>query len=442
MNKIKHALSLFRKAGAAWVDDFAPSMGAAISYYTVFSLAPLLVIVIAIAGAVFGREAVTGQIVGQLSGLIGKDGAMVVQGLVASASDTDKGLVAGLITVVVLLVGATTVFAELQSALDRIWHVPVADKPSGIWDLLRTRLLSFGLILGVAFLLMVSLSVSAGLAALGAWAGEVVRGWEALLQILNMVISVGASTVLFAMIFKLMPSTPIAWKDVWIGAGVTAVLFEVGKFLIGLYLGKSGLTESFAAAGSLVVLLAWVYYAAQVFLLGAEFTKVFADEHGSLSGAKAMEKTKQTAAEGKPVEVPKTGPAVPGTQAAGVIVPVPVTAGAAHLPAGALAAKQQVVAGKNSVAGSAAAQSVEVGKPVVATSAGGTPVVAVPVAPTGQKAIEMELETTKKAIITQLVSLAVMALLDAAVAKYKKRVDQRISVSFNGRRLTPKVRRR
>ena len=364
---IKHTLSLFRKAGAAWIDDFAPSMGAAISYYTVFSLAPLLVIVIAIAGAVFGREAVTGQIVAQLSGLIGKDGAQVVQGLVASASDTNKGLVAGLISVVILLIGATTVFAELQSALDRIWHVPVEEKPQGIRALLQTRLVSFGLILGVAFLLMVSLSVSAGIAAFGSWAGGLLPSSELLLHALNMAISVCIATLLFAMIYKLMPSTTIAWRDVWIGAGVTAVLFEVGKLLIGLYLGKSGVTESFAAAGSLVVLLAWVYYAAQVFLLGAEFTKVYADEHGSLSGAKAMDKTAQTAAEGKPVEVRSGAPAAPG---------------------GALAAR-------------------------------------VPVAPTGHKAIEIEIEATKKAILTQLVSLAVIAVLDAAMSKYMKRVDQR-----------------
>jgi membrane protein len=301
---VKHSLTLFRKAGAAWIDDFAPSMGAAISYYTVFSLAPLLVIVIAIAGAVFGREAVTGQIVAQLTGLIGRNGAQVVQGLVSSASNTTHGLVAGLISVGVLLVGATTVFAELQSALDRIWHVPVAQKPSGIRALLLTRMLSFGLILGVAFLLMVSLTVSAGVAAFGTWAGGLMPGWELMLQAINMAISVTIATLLFAMIYKLMPSTPIAWRDVWIGAGVTAVLFEVGKLLIGLYLGKSGVTESFAAAGSLVVLLAWVYYAAQVFLLGAEFTKVYADEHGSRVAARAMTETAETAAQGVPVEVP------------------------------------------------------------------------------------------------------------------------------------------
>ena len=427
---IKQALSLFRKAGEAWMDDFAPSMGAAISYYTVFSLAPLLVIVIAIAGAVFGREAVTGQIVSELGGLIGKDGAQVVQGLVAAASDTDKGMVAGLISLAILVIGATTVFAELQSALDRIWHVPVAQKPSGVFALLRTRLMSFGLILGVAFLLMVSLSVSAALAALGTWAGGLIQGWEMLLQGLNFAITVVISTVLFAMIFKLMPSTPIAWRDVWMGASVTALLFEIGKLLIGLYLGKGSLTESFAAAGSLVVLLAWVYYAAQIFLLGAEFTKVYADAHGSLSGGKAMDKTAQTAAEGKPVEVPKTGPAVPGTQPAAV-----------HTAGGALATKRSVVAGNASVDGSAAAQSVDVGKPVMANTSGGTPVVAVPVAPVGKKAIDMEMETTKKAIVTQLVSLVVVALLDAAVSKYKKRVDQRISLSFGGRKVAQVKRR-
>jgi membrane protein len=282
-----HPKQLFRLAVQSvksWSNDYAPSMGAAISYYTVFSLAPLLVIVIAIAGAAFGREAVQGVISDQLSGLMGPRGAEMVEGLVASASDTDRGLVAGLISIFVLLVGATTVFAELQSALDRIWKVPEAKKPSGIFGLLRARLLSFGLILGVAFLLMVSLVVSAMLAAFGAWAGALMPGWETVLQLLNLAVSIGILTVLFAMIFKLMPSTPVGWRDVWVGAFVTAILFEVGKLVIGLYIGKSGMNESFEAAGALVILLAWVYYAAQIFLLGAEFTKAYADAHGSLSG--------------------------------------------------------------------------------------------------------------------------------------------------------------
>ena len=286
---------LARKAVAAWIDDYAPSMGAAISYYTIFSLAPLLVIVIAVAGALFGREAAQAHIVAQATSLVGHNGGLAVQALLSSASDTDKGLVAGAISVVVLLVGATTVFAELQSALDRIWHVPEKAKPSGLWAVLRARLLSFGLILGLAFLLIVSLIVSAALAAFDSWIGGLLPGWEVLLQGLNALISFGAITLLFAMIFKLMPTTPIDWRDVWIGAAVTAVLFEVGKLLIGLYLGKSGLNQSFAAAGSLVVLVAWVYYAAQIFLLGAEFTKVYADAHGSLSGHKAQQATEVAA---------------------------------------------------------------------------------------------------------------------------------------------------
>ena len=288
---------LIVKAGKAWIDDYAPSMGAAISYYTVFSLAPLLVIVIAMAGAIFGREAVQGMIVAEMSSLIGQQGAELIQGVIVAASDQALLGIAGLISLVVLIVGATTVFAELQSALDRIWHVPESQKPSGIWAILRARLLSFGLILGLVFLLMVSLAMSAGVAALGSWAGERMPGWEITLQAINIVVSLSVETVLFAMIFKLMPSAHIAWRDVMVGAFVTAVLFEVGKLLIGLYLGKSGVNESFAAAGSLVVLLAWVYYAAQIFLLGAEFTKVYADEHGSKSGERAMAKTQALATE-------------------------------------------------------------------------------------------------------------------------------------------------
>jgi membrane protein len=295
--KAKQLFDLCRKAVMAWVDDYAPSMGAAISYYTIFSLAPLLVIVIAIAGAIFGREAAQGQIVEQISGLVGREGAVAVESMLRSVDEPGKGLVAGLISVVVLLIGATTVFAELQSALDRIWHVPEREKPSGVWAVLRARLLSFGLILGLAFLLMVSLLVSAALAAFGSWFGGLMPGSEALLHMLNVVISLGIVTVLFAMIFKLMPTARIAWRDVWIGAAVTAVLFELGKLAIGLYLGKSGVNESFAAAGSLVVLVAWVYYAAQIFLLGAEFTKVYANEHGSVSGAKAVAATEASAAE-------------------------------------------------------------------------------------------------------------------------------------------------
>ena len=283
---LNHFYPLAKKSVSAWIDDYAPSMGAAISYYTVFSIAPLLIIVIAVAGFVWGREAVQGEIVGQLTGLIGKEGATGIQALIESANQPTQGLIATAISTVVLVIGATTVFAELQSSLDRIWQVPQAPKTSGIWALLRTRLLSLGFILGLGFLLLVSLVSSAGIAALGSWASVLLPGWAALLYVINLILSVSFSTVLFAMIFKLMPQARVSWRDVWVGAGVTAVLFEAGKTLISLYIGKSSVTSSFAAAGSLVVLLVWVYYSAQIFLLGAEFTWVYANDHGSLAGDK------------------------------------------------------------------------------------------------------------------------------------------------------------
>ena len=278
---------LVKDAVTAWIDDYAPSMGAAISYYTIFSLAPLLVIVIAVAGLLFGEEAVKGQIVSQLQGLMGQESASAVQDMIKAANEPTGGIVASVISFVILLVGATTVFAELQSALDRIWHVPDKIKPQGVWAVIRARVLSMGLILTLAFLLMVTLTLSTAVSALGTWASGKLPGGELLLQALNIGISLVVSTVLFGLIFKYMPSITIRWRDVWVGAAVTAVLFEIGKYLIGLYIGKSGTTETFAAAGSAVVLLLWVYYAAQIFLLGAEFTKVYANAHGSTVGRKA-----------------------------------------------------------------------------------------------------------------------------------------------------------
>ncbi|MDB5744543.1 MAG: ribonuclease [Polaromonas sp.] len=303
---------LAKKSVMAWIDDYAPSMGAAISYYTVFSIAPLLIIVIAVAGLVWGREAVQGELVGQMSGMMGEDGAKGVQALVESANQPAKGIIATVISIVVLIIGATTVFAELQSSLDRIWQVPQGPKASGLWATLRSRLLSLGFILGLGFLLMVSLVSGAALAAVGSWASGLLPGWESLLHVLNMVLSLGLATVLFAMIFKIMPQADVSWHDVWIGAVVTAVLFEIGKLLISLYIGKSGVASSFAAAGSLVVLLVWVYYSAQIFLLGAEFTWVYANEHGSLA------KNKQ--GEALPAAQPSAAQAQPGKP----VVPVPV----------------------------------------------------------------------------------------------------------------------
>ena len=265
----------------AWVDDYAPSMGAALAYYTVFSLAPLLLIVIAVAGLVFGHDAVRGEIVNQLSGVIGRDGATAVQGLLKSASEPRQGFVSSVVGFALLIVGATTVFAELQSALDRIWRVPATNKTSGFLNLLRTRFLSFGLVLGLGFLMLLSLVISAALNVFGNWYGGVVHDWKIVLLIVNLVVSLVMSAALFAMIYKLMPRARIAWRDVWVGAVVTAVLFEAGKFLLGLYLGNAGVASGFGAAGSLVLLIVWVYYSAQIFLLGAEFTWVYARAHGS-----------------------------------------------------------------------------------------------------------------------------------------------------------------
>ena len=268
---------------SAWFRDYAPSMGAALSYYTIFSLAPLLIIVIAVAGLVFGAEAAQASIVAQLRGLLGNDAAKGVQELLQSARQPAKGVTASVIGAITLILGATSVFGELQSALDRIWRAPAA-AAQGFWGLLRTRLLSFGMVLAIGFLLLVSLVVSAALAALGEWWGTWFGGWEVLLQILNFVVSLGVITVLFALIYRLLPRAQVAWQDVWVGAAVTALLFTIGKFAIGMYLGKADVTSGFGAAGSIALLLVWIYYSSQVFLLGAEFTWLYAKQYGSRQG--------------------------------------------------------------------------------------------------------------------------------------------------------------
>jgi membrane protein len=275
---------LLKETALSWSGDYAPSMGAALSYYTLFSIAPLLIIVIAVAGMVFGDEAARGALFGELRGLTGDQGAKAVEDMVAAADKPREGAAAGVIGILVLLLGATTVFGELQNALDRIWRAPAREKSSGWWKLIRTRLLSFGMVLGIAFLLMVSLVLSAALSALGRlWAFP---GWETLSHALDIAVSFALTTALFALIYKFIPRVHVAWADVWIGAGVTALLFAVGKFLIGLYIGKSAVASTFGAAGSLVVLMLWVYYSAQIFLFGAEFTWVYANEHGSRRGQK------------------------------------------------------------------------------------------------------------------------------------------------------------
>ncbi len=276
--------ALVKQAVSSWSDDYAPSMGAALSYYTVFSLAPLLLIVISIAGLVFGADAARGEIFGQLRGLMGDEAAKAVEGVLSSVSRPASGVLGTLIGIGVLLVGATSVFAELQDALDRIWRAPARDRSAGIWRLLRSRLLSFGLILGLAFLLLVSLVLGAVIAALGKWWGGAFAGWEVLAQAINLALDFALTTTVFAMIYKLMPRVSVRWHDVWLGALVTALLFTIGKFLIGLYIGKSGIASGYGAAGSFIVVFVWVYYSAQIFLLGAEFTWAYAQSFGSMSG--------------------------------------------------------------------------------------------------------------------------------------------------------------
>ena len=273
--------SLIKSAIRSWLDDYAPSMGAALSYYTLFSIAPLLLIVVSVAGLVFGQEAARGEIFGQLQGLMGAESALAIQALLTSVSQPAKSLTATMIGIVMVVIGATTVFSELQDAMDRIWRAPARPKFSGFKLLVHSRLLAFGIILGIGFLLIVSLVLSAALAALGKWWTPLFGGWQMLAEGINFLLSFLLITVAFAMIYKILPRVRVRWSDVWIGALVTALLFSIGKFLIGLYIGKTGIASGFGAAGSLVIVLLWVYYSAQIFLLGAEFTWVYAHTFGS-----------------------------------------------------------------------------------------------------------------------------------------------------------------
>ena len=276
--------TVLRKAANAWIDDHAQSMGAALSYYTVFSIAPLLLIAISVAGLVFGREAAQGAVVEQLQGLIGQNGAQAIQDLLKNVSRPSEGILATITGVVVLVIGATSVFGELQDDLNRIWQVPTRQKVAGWWAFLHARMLSMGMILAIGFLLLVSLAASAAFDAFASWSTSALADWEGLVHVVNFVLSFVLTTALFAMIYRFMPQATIEWRDVAIGALVTAFLFSVGKYLIGLYIGKSALASGFGAAGSLAVLLAWVYYSAQIFLFGAEFTWAYAHAFGSHQG--------------------------------------------------------------------------------------------------------------------------------------------------------------
>ena len=268
------------RAVKGWVADKATSMGAALAFYSLLSLAPLLVVVIAITGLALGRDEAQQLLLTQVGQLLGDAGAEGIRTLLESVDTEREGVLATLVGGAMLLVGATTVFAELKTDLDRIWK-ETAQGASGVWGFLRTRLLSFGMVMAVAFLLLVSLVVSAAVAAAGeAWFGR----FESLLHVIEFVMSVAVMAALFAMMYKLLPAARIAWSDVWSGALFTAILFWIGKFAIGLYLGKNDVVSAFGSAGTVVLVIVWVYYSAQIFFVGAEFTHEFAMAHGSRQG--------------------------------------------------------------------------------------------------------------------------------------------------------------
>jgi len=276
--------ALCRAAAAGWSADRAPSMGAAMAYYMVFSLAPMLILVIAIAGLVFGQAAAQGAIVEQLGDLMGVEGAAALQAMVASAGHKRAGVIATLIGTGTLLIAATAVFGELQAALNVIWKVQRRRRRMPV-AVARERLLSLSLILALGFLLLVSLVLSAALSAFGHYLSGVFPGLPLMLRILHLALSFGMMSILFAMIFKILPDAPVAWQDVWIGAMATALFFSIGKYLIGLYIGSSNVASTYGAAGALVIILVWIYYSAQILLFGAEFTKACADRRLALAAA-------------------------------------------------------------------------------------------------------------------------------------------------------------
>jgi membrane protein len=272
--------SILKDTGRDWSDDSAARLAAALAYYTLLSIAPLLVIAVAVAGLAFGEDAARGQIAQQIGSVVGAQAADAIEAIAKNAHSPASGIVSTIIGVVVLLFGASGVFGELQSSLNAVWEVE-PKSGSGLVGLIKERFVSFTMVLGVAFLLLVSLLVSAAIAALGHFLSSSLPGGEVLWSVLNALISLGIVTLLFALIFKVVPDAKIAWRDVWVGAGVTALLFTVGKLLLGLYLGKSSFTSSYGAAGSVVALVVWVYYSSQIVLLGAEFTQVYATRLGS-----------------------------------------------------------------------------------------------------------------------------------------------------------------
>ena len=271
--------TVLRHSLKAWWDDNALRLGASLSFYTLFAIAPVLLVSIAIAGLVFGAEAVRGELVGQMDGLVGRDGAEAVQALLEGASKRQSGIFATFVGTMTLLLAATGAFLELQAAFNAIWRVK-PNPDANLRAYAAARLRSFGIVVAIGFLLLVSLVISAALSALNGWLGRRAPGWPVLWQALNIILSFFVTTALFALLFKFLPDVKLLWRDVVTGAIVTALLFTVGKHLIGLYLGQSSTASAYGAAGSVILLLLWVYYSSQILLLGAEFTRIYAAAAG------------------------------------------------------------------------------------------------------------------------------------------------------------------
>jgi membrane protein len=271
---------LLKTALVGWWNDRAMSLGASIAFFTVFSLAPMLLVAIAVAGLAFGREAAQGAIVAQLGGIAGGQTAAALEGMIASASSFDSGMIGLLIGVATFLLLATGAIIELQENLNIIWRAKPA-QTFGIVAFVRTRLLSLTLVVGFGFLLMVSLILDAGLSWVGTYLEASFSGVTVILRILNSAIAFGIAALLFAMIFKILPAVPLTWRDVGMGAAMTALLFTAGKFVIGYYIGKSGVASAYGAAASIITLLLWIYYSSLILLFGAEFTKAYAENRGS-----------------------------------------------------------------------------------------------------------------------------------------------------------------
>ncbi|HET6572233.1 MAG TPA: YihY/virulence factor BrkB family protein [Fimbriiglobus sp.] len=281
----RSAWQLARETWSEFSDDNAFRLAAALSYYTALALAPLLLVVIAIAGMIFGEQAARGEVVAQIKDLVGNQGAEAVQTMLARSQPGEGGITSLVIGVVILVVGATGVFTALQDALNTVWDVdPKKSSSGGLWGMLKDRLLSFAMVCGLAFLLLVSLAASALMSGLSAALREWLPESVGLLWVGDVLLTVVLTYLLFVMIFKVLPDVSVSWTDVWIGAGITTLLFMVGKYAIGLYLGRVAVGNPFGAAGSFVVLLTWFYYSSLILIFGAEFTHVYATRHGTRSG--------------------------------------------------------------------------------------------------------------------------------------------------------------